>query len=310
MIEMPPLNTKLQPNSWLDCVWNLVADDCSHQLNRPYVGRFAPSPSGSLHQGSLITALASYLHAHWHGGVWLLRMEDVDSTRCTRACGLEQIQTLSNLGFRFAEPIWQSDRDDIYQNQFNRLQAQGLVYPCTCTRRDIGDGIYRGTCRQGHALNRPIRSWRYRVGNDVIRWVGEYGDSHDERLSEAVGDFVLKRSLDGERHEWTYQFAVVVDDALQGVTHVVRGEDLLGSTARQVALQQALGYATPTYNHVPLLLNELGMKLSKSGQAPALDVLKGLEALQHAWVFLGGERLSVCDIDGFWSAVLRFRKSF
>ncbi|GHA73345.1 glutamyl-Q tRNA(Asp) synthetase [Formosimonas limnophila] len=230
-------------------------------------------------------------------------MEDVDTTRCKREYGDHQIQTLRQLGFIFDEPVWQSTRDVIYQAEFDRLKRLGAIYPCTCTRRDIGDGIYQGTCRNGHAVNKPIRSWRFRVGDDVINWQDENGTQRQEQLMQSVGDFVVKRVIDEQHHEWTYQFAVVVDDALQQISHIVRGADLIDSTARQIALQRALGYPTLVYSHFPLLTNEQGEKLSKSGQAPTLDMLKGLEALQHAWVFLGGLPIQANYLEAFWAAV-------
>ena len=304
MTLSPILFDRLEPNGWLAKVYQNAV--CYHSLpdKLPYVGRFAPSPSGLLHQGSLIAALASYLHARWHGGLWLIRLEDVDRSRCLRAYGDAQIQTLRELGFRFSTPVWQSERYPIYQAQFERLMQKGLVYPCSCTRKMIGDGVYQGTCRKGCAEGLPIRSWRYRVSEFVIDWADENQMCFHESLNETVGDFVLKRVVEKAHHEWTYQFAVVVDDAAQGITHVVRGADLLDSTGRQIALQHSLGYPTPVYNHFPLLVNASGEKLSKSGQAPALDALNGLAALSHAWAFLGGKPLSIKSTEAFWRQVL------
>jgi len=299
----PNLIARLRPNSWLANVCQSIGCERPHSTNNPYIGRFAPSPSGQLHQGSLIAALASYLHAHWNSGTWLVRMEDVDTNRCKREYGDHQIQTLRQLGFVFDEPVWQSARDAIYQAEFDRLHQLGTIYPCTCTRRDIGDGVYQGTCRNGHAADKPIRSWRFRLDDDVIKWHDENGTQHHDQPARSVGDFVIKRLIDENRHEWTYQFAVVIDDADRRITHIVRGADLTDSTARQIALQRALGYPTPVYNHFPLLTNEQGDKLSKSGQAPALDVLEGLAALQHAWRFLGGWPIQVKDVNAFWAAV-------
>ena len=321
--QSPP---PLRPNSWLARAW-LAAERFKSTPNHPlYRGRFAPSPSGLLHQGSVIAALASYVHAHWHGGVWLVRMEDVDQSRCTAAYGKAQLTVLRELGFEFdANVMWQSERNEAYQTAFDMLCAHQQVYPCTCTRRDIADSrthmdarnaqtpAYAGTCRKGINPNAPIRSWRFRVHDEPLMWQDETGIAHVDNLEHSVGDFVLKRAKvpqnalqhKAEDGDWAYQLAVVVDDAAQGVTHIVRGEDLLDSTARQIALQRALNIPTPHYNHIPLLLNPSGDKLSKRDQAPALDALHGLEALQHAWCFLGGQPVETDRICDFWHAVLQ-----
>ena len=292
------LPVNIEPTTWLASAYL-----SQKPSDNAYVGRFAPSPSGQLHQGSLIAALASYLHAHWHGGVWCVRMEDVDVTRCDRGIGEAQIATLERLGFEFDVPVWQSERSALYQVAFEKLRAAGQVYPCTCTRKDIGTGVYKGLCRAGCATDKPIRSWRFRVDEAPVVWLDGDGRCYEENLAASVGDFALLRENDGQT-EWTYQLAVVVDDAAQGVTHVVRGADLLDSAARQIALQRALGYPTPIYSHFPLLVNEDGEKLSKSGQAPALDAMDDLAVLLHAWRFLGGKNLSVANVSEFWAAVL------
>ncbi|TDR30911.1 tRNA glutamyl-Q(34) synthetase GluQRS [Hydromonas duriensis] len=302
----------LTPDSWLARAWHSAQRHRQHPNTSPYIGRFAPSPSGLLHQGSLIAALASYLHARWHAGTWLVRMEDVDVSRCTRAYGLAQLQLLMDLGFEFDNNVmWQSERNAAYQAAFAQLQAQGRIYPCGCSRKEIADSrialnttaTYSGACRHGMTDGKAIRSWRFRVDDEVIRWNDENGDSHMEAIAQSVGDFVLKRETP-QGGEWAYQLAVVVDDAAQGVTHVVRGADLLDSTARQIALQQALNLPTPQYNHFPLLLNPQGEKISKREQAPALHALDGLSALQHAWQFLGGTYFECHDVPSFWSSVL------
>ena len=300
----------LRPNSWLAHAWHSAQQFKSSPQPRPYIGRFAPSPSGFLHQGSLIAALASYVHATWHGGEWLVRVEDVDRTRCTQAHGEAQLHTLRTLGFEFnPDVMWQSQRDAAYQAAFEQLKTQHRIYPCTCTRREIADShvgapaqaAYAGTCRNGIAPHKPIRSWRFRVDNAPVTWHDEMGMVYSENLEHSTGDFVIQR-VDGD---WAYQLAVVVDDAAQGVTHVVRGEDLLDSTARQIALQRALNLPTPVYNHFPLLLSPDGHKLSKRDQAPALDALHGLDALQHAWAFLGGQAVVTDGICGFWHALFK-----
>lgn len=301
-----PLPELLRPDTWLAQAWR----HAQQHAGAPYIGRFAPSPSGKLHQGSLIAALASYLHTHWHGGTWLVRMEDVDQSRCSRALGAHQLQTLRALGFEFAEPVmWQSERFAAYRAAFAQLRSDGRVYPCGCTRTQIAErqvqlGVphYPQTCRHGQATDAPIRSWRFAVNDEVIEWVDESGAISIERLAESVGDFVLRRGAE-DADDWAYQLAVVVDDAAQGVTHVVRGADLFDSTARQIALQRALGYATPQYSHVPLLTNARGEKLSKSEQAPELDALQPVIALQHAWRFLGGNAFSCDDVADFWAKI-------
>ncbi|AXF85105.1 Glutamyl-Q tRNA(Asp) synthetase [Ephemeroptericola cinctiostellae] len=326
-INHPHLPQPLRPDSWLACAW-LAAKRFKSTPNRPpYKGRFAPSPSGLLHQGSLIAALASYIHAHWHGGEWLVRMEDVDQSRCTAAYGEAQLTVLRELGFEFdANVMWQSQRHDAYQAAFDMLSNHRHTYPCTCTRRDIADSrtrmdarnaqtpAYAGTCRKGINTHAPIRSWRFRVHDEPLIWQDENGIMHVDNLEHSVGDFALKRASlpqgapqhTPEDGDWTYQLAVVVDDAAQGVTHIVRGEDLLDSTARQIALQRALNIPPPHYNHIPLLLNPDGDKLSKRDQAPALNALHGLEALQHAWCFLGGQPIEADYICDFWQSVFNW----
>jgi glutamyl-Q tRNA(Asp) synthetase len=261
-----------------------------------YVGRFAPSPTGALHAGSLVAALASWLDARAHGGRWLLRIEDTDAPRCVPGADREILRQLDALGLHPDEPpLWQSQRGAIYQQALDELVRRGLAYPCACTRRDIEaalaaqghehrrheERVYPGTCRNG-LHGKPARAWRLRCGTDAapvrIAW-------HDRRLgalaqdvTHEVGDFVLRRA-DGI---WSYQLAVVVDDALQGVTHVVRGEDLTDNTPRQIWLQRQLGAPQPAYLHLPLVLDARGEKLSKQHGAPALDLADPLAALRRA----------------------------
>jgi glutamyl-Q tRNA(Asp) synthetase len=263
-----------------------------------YIGRFAPSPSGPLHAGSLVAALASWLDARAHGGGWLVRIEDVDGPRTAPVAEADILRQLHALGLvPDAPPVRQSARSALYEGALQSLRDANLAYPCGCTRRDIeaelaalgqpaqrgAELVYPGTCRDG--LNgKPARAWRLRCGDNVrITW-------HDRRLGEqwqdvthAVGDFVLQRA-DGP---WAYQLAVVVDDAAQGITHVVRGEDLVDNTARQIHLQRLLGLPTPRYLHTPLLRDARGDKLSKSNGASALDVNDPLAALQAAAEVLG-----------------------
>lgn len=262
-----------------------------------YIGRFAPSPTGALHEGSLVAALASYLDARVHGGQWLLRIEDVDEARTVPDSAQSIMQALAVLGLQWdGEVWWQSRRTAAYESACARLGDH--VFPCACTRREIaaaatltasdGAPVYPGTCRAGLPAGRTARALRLRVpdaddeGSRICfhdRWMGD----QCQDLAREVGDFVLHRA-DGF---WAYQLAVVVDDAEQGVTHVVRGADLLDSTARQIHLQRLLGYVTPAYLHVPLVNNDQGEKLSKQTGARALDLSDPVRSLQSAAHFLG-----------------------
>jgi glutamyl-Q tRNA(Asp) synthetase len=249
-----------------------------------YVGRFAPSPTGPLHAGSLVAALASYLDARAHDGTWLIRIEDIDEGRSVPGAAEDILDLLQRLGMTSdREVVWQSRRKHLYEAAYDRLA--GHVYPCGCNRREIADSrlgvapdgaaIYPGTCRHGLAQGRSPRSLRLRVpdaGDDVITFHDRMAGVVTQRLASESGDFVLKRA-DGY---WAYQLAVVVDDAEQGVTDVVRGADLLDSTPRQIFLQRLLGVSTPRYLHVPVVRNAAGEKLSK--QTGALAVRPGDEA--------------------------------
>lgn len=274
-----------------------------------YRGRFAPSPTGPLHAGSLVAAMASFLDARAHDGAWLLRIEDIDEARALPEAAHAIMQCLQAHGMQWdGKPLWQSRRKALYQAAFERLG--NAVYPCGCSRREIADSrlgvasdgaaVYPGTCRQGLAPGRAARAWRLRVPDQVIRFNDRWIGPVSQQLSTEVGDFVLKRA-DGY---WAYQLAVVVDDAECGITDVVRGADLLDSTARQIHLQRLLGYPTPRYMHVPVLLNERGEKLSKQTGAAALDNSRPLEGLMQAAGFLGlmlPRRETVAE---FWEAAV------
>jgi glutamyl-Q tRNA(Asp) synthetase len=265
---------------------------------RAYVGRFAPSPTGPLHAGSLAAALASWLDARAHGGHWLLRIEDLDTPRTVPGAAESIVAALRALGLAWdGEVIRQSARWQAYQAAFDRLASQGLVYPCACTRREIADSVasrrehafgrelvYPGTCRAGLAYGRAARAWRVRVADEIIRFDDVLAGPQAQDLAREVGDFVLKRA-DGL---WAYQLAVVVDDAAQGVTHVVRGSDLADSTARQIHLCRLLDYAVPEYLHVPVVTNAQGEKLSKQTQAAPVDAGDAQGALRAAWLHLRG----------------------
>ncbi|CAM5187884.1 Glutamyl-Q tRNA(Asp) synthetase OS=Castellaniella defragrans OX=75697 GN=gluQ PE=3 SV=1 [Castellaniella defragrans] len=257
----------------------------------PYVGRFAPSPSGPLHEGSLVAALASFLDARAHGGRWLLRIEDIDTPRIVPGADQVIMGQLAALGLHWdGPPVWQSARQTLYEHAFTCLQGDGRVYACRCTRRELPPGPYPGTCRM--LLNEPrgavpgrrrVRSWRFRVeaGTETFedRWMG----LQSQDVAREVGDFIIRRA-DGP---WAYQLVVVVDDADQGVTDIVRGADLLDSTARQRQLARALGLPAPRTLHVPLITDEAGRKLSKQNHAPGLEVRNPLPCLTRAWHALG-----------------------
>lgn len=265
-----------------------------------YTGRFAPSPTGPLHAGSLVAALASWLDARAHGGRWLVRIEDVDGPRCVAGAERVILQQLADCGLHPDEPpLVQSQRSRLYQSALDNLSDRGLAYPCACSRKDIeahlqaqgrskarhGELVYPGTCRpeQGGLQGRPARAWRLRVVDGTLLWNDRRLGPQAQDVAIEVGDFVLQRA-DGL---WAYQLAVVADDGVQGVTHVVRGEDLADNTARQILLQQALGLPTPKYLHTPLVLGPHGEKLSKQNGAQALDTQQPLLALQAAGAVLG-----------------------
>ncbi|MBX9818429.1 MAG: tRNA glutamyl-Q(34) synthetase GluQRS, partial [Burkholderiaceae bacterium] len=287
---------------------------------------FAPSPTGPLHAGSLVAALASWLDARAHGGQWLVRIEDVDTPRCVPGADQTILQQLAVCGLHpDATPVWQSQRSALYQQALDQLVSAGLAYPCACSRKDIeqalaarGDGkprhgelVYPGTCRpeRGGLHGQPGRAWRLHTDSaifkpnwpiappnsaqaapefvanqsNILHWVDRRLGPQSQDVAHAVGDFVLKRA-DGL---WAYQLAVVVDDATQGISHVVRGEDLADNTARQIGLQRALGLPTPHYLHTPLVLGANGEKLSKQNGAQALDTSHPLDTLNRAAQTLG-----------------------
>lgn len=283
---------------------------------RPYTGRFAPSPTGPLHIGSLVAAMASYLDAKTHHGQWLVRIEDVDGDRNVAGADQHILASLERCGMRWdGEVTWQSRRTDLYEQALLRLG--GLVYPCGCSRKEIADSqlsltgrqaqalIYPGTCRHGLAPGKSARALRLKVPQSphcVIGFDDRWAGHISQDLTDDVGDFVVKRA-DGF---WAYQLAVVVDDGDQRITDIVRGADLLDSTPRQLYLQQVLGLPQPRYLHVPVVVNELGEKLSKQTGATAFDngappdqLLK--QALLPAARFLGMD-VQADTIEGFWRA--------
>ena len=252
----------------------------------PYRGRFAPSPTGPLHFGSLVAALGSWLMARQAGGQWLVRIEDIDPPREVTGAAALQLRTLAAFGMEPDEPIaHQSQRGDLYRDALERLLASGDAFTCHCTRSDLAanNGVHRA-CIAGAARPDPAVRLRVPEASCIAFHDRILGDIAQDVALE-VGDFVLKRA-DGC---WAYQLAVVVDDAEQGITEIVRGADLLDSTPRQILLQQRLGLPTPRYAHLPLILDEHGRKLSKSLAALPVDARDPLPALRAAWQALGQE---------------------
>ncbi len=265
-----------------------------------YTGRFAPSPTGLLHAGSLVAALASWLDARANDGRWLIRIEDLDTSRNQPGAAESIVEQLARCGLIADEPpLRQSSRVEAYQTVLDRLLDAGGAYPCGCSRKDIettavatpaddtAERIYPGTCRSG-LHGRPARSFRLRTAgvplpSTRVEWNDRRLGPRDEDVALTVGDFVLRRA----DSVWAYQLAVVVDDAAQGITDVVRGEDLASSTARQIFLQRVLGWPSPRWLHVPLVRAADGQKLSKQTGAQPLDLENPLSTLRAAGAVLG-----------------------
>ncbi|UPG91557.1 tRNA glutamyl-Q(34) synthetase GluQRS [Luteibacter aegosomaticola] len=251
-----------------------------------YRGRFAPSPTGALHFGSLVAAVGSWLVARHAGGTWLLRVEDIDPLREVPGSADGILKALAAFGFEADEPvIFQSDRNSAYEAAFEHLRFAGHVFPCWCSRADLA--AHGGLHRDGQCIARPDPArppaWRLRSPDRTIHWVDDLQGPQAENLREVAGDFVLRR-VEGL---WAYQLACVVDDGFQDITHVVRGADLLDSTARQIYIQELLGLPHPGYLHLPLVLDGTGKKLSKSEQALPVDPADPLPALCRALAWLG-----------------------
>ncbi len=273
-----------------------------------YRGRFAPSPTGPLHFGSLVAAVGSYLDAKYHHGKWLIRIEDVDSQREVPGAASEILYLLERLGMEWDEEvIYQSQRSGAYLEALNILNKQGLIYPCTCSRKEIADSsiiglngrVYPGICLKNPASIKNVHALRIQTNNDPIQFEDILNGTYSQRLKSDVGDFVLRRA-DGI---YAYQLAVVVDDAAQNITHVVRGADLLDSTPRQIFLQQLLGYPIPQYMHLPVVTNARGEKLSKQTNAASINISNALLQLVDAVHFLGQQpppEILEGDISSFW----------
>jgi glutamyl-Q tRNA(Asp) synthetase len=273
-----------------------------------YRGRFAPSPTGALHFGSLIAAVGSYLEAKSHNGEWLVRIENLDKPREIPTASHEIFRALEILGMEWDhEVIYQDQRKDTYENILTILNKRGLTYSCTCTRKEIADSsitgisgqIYAGTCRNNVQNKDRLGAIRIKTDNNIIEFEDSLHGLISQRLESETGDFILRRS-DGI---YAYQLAVVADDATQGITNVVRGADLLDSTPRQIYLQKLLGYSTPTYMHLPVAVNNQGEKLSKQTRAALLDISNPVKQLVEAVNFLGQEspiELLGSNVSSFW----------
>lgn len=275
------------------------------QIKKAYRGRFAPSPTGALHFGSLVAAVGSYLDAKTHGGQWLVRIEDLDPPRVVPGAADDILRTLEAFGFEWDGPVvYQSQRLEAYEDAVSDLLARGLAYPCGCSRKDIAligqvgaEGpIYPGTCRNGLPKGKEARAIRLRTHAEPITFEDQIQGIITQSVEKEVGDFVIRRA-DGH---FAYQLAVVVDDAWQGITHVVRGADLLHSTPRQIQLQVLLNLDISCYAHLPLVLDESGQKLSKQEKSRRIDQHSALNALQEALEFLNHQTSGTTNIENLW----------
>lgn len=285
-----------------------------HPSKQPlYRGRFAPSPTGPLHFGSIVAAVGSYLEARTQGGEWLVRIENQDRTREVAGASKSILNTLEALGMEWdGDILYQSQRNRSYRAALEALEGQELIYPCTCTRREIADSsitgmdgpIYPGTCRQRVLAGDRSPARRVKTDNHTVEFDDAVQGRVRQSVQSSVGDFVLLRA-DGI---YAYQLAVVVDDAEQSVTDIVRGADLLGSTPRQIYLQQLLGYSAPRYMHLPIAVNAAGEKLSKQTGAVPVDARASVVCLVGALSFLGQQpplELMSCSLRSFWEWALK-----
>ena len=272
-----------------------------------YTGRFAPSPTGPLHFGSLVAAVGSYLDARASGGRWFLRMEDLDPPREAPGAAEDILKTLEILGFQWDSLLRQSSRLEAYAEAAERLVRDGAAFPCACSRKEIADSsvrgiegpVYPGTCRAGLAPGRNTQALRLKVPAETLCFQDRLQGKICQQLARDIGDFIIRRA-DGC---FAYQLAVVVDDAYQDITHVVRGADLLLSTPRQILLQRLLGLPTPVYIHLPVAVDRDGEKLSKQTGAAALDLSRPAETLWRALDFLRQDppsELKGASVPGLW----------
>ncbi len=266
------------------------------------VGRFAPSPTGDLHFGSLVSAVGSYLEAKCAGGLWLLRIEDIDPPREIAGSATRIIDDLHRLGLYPDGPVlYQSNRLDAYQEAINRLLGKGLAYPCACSRKDLPEtGIYAGTCRNGIPAGKSPRSIRFCVEPGVCAFDDLLQGLVSDSPADIGGDFIIMRA-DGL---FAYQLAVVVDDHFQGVTQVVRGADLLDSTSRQIFLQKALGLVSPVYMHLPVAISPDGKKLSKRNRNDPVKHQEPATAVSQALHFLGQNPPPGLSLNDLWKWAL------
>lgn len=278
-----------------------------------YRGRFAPSPTGPLHFGSLLSAVGSYLQARTQQGEWWLRMEDIDEPRCVAGAADDILRTLEAYGFTWDGDLWvQSQRKAIYAEVCEQLLKRDLLFPCACTRKQmiaeaqrlgLPKGRYAGTCRAGLKAGQQGRTLRLKVPDATFAFHDAVQGWQQQNLWQAVGDFILRRA-DGL---FAYQLVVVVDDALAGMTEIVRGSDLLDSTPRQLYLQQLLGYAQPQYVHLPLALDAQGNKLSKQTFAAPIIPQHAVANLWQALDFLGQQpplELQNAPLQSLWQWAL------
>ncbi len=274
---------------------------CNKDKN--YIGRFAPSPTGPVHFGTLVAAVGSYLQAKTNNGDWLMRMEDVDITRKVDGADSEILRTLEAFGFEWqGEVVYQSKRADYYQQALEELIGQSLVFPCVCSRKQLavtGSGIYPGNCRSHKLPERNEHALRLLAKDETITFDDAVMGRQTQNIKQQCGDFIIKRR-DGL---FAYQLAVVVDDAMQGINEIVRGADLLDSTARQIYLQQILNYPTPNYCHLPLAVDHSGNKISKSEAAAKVDTGNMKQQLIKALDFLGQQppaELQAATLENIW----------
>jgi glutamyl-Q tRNA(Asp) synthetase len=266
------------------------------------IGRFAPSPTGSLHFGSLVSAIGSYLEARSAGGRWLLRIEDIDPPREVAGSSADIIADLNRFGmFADGTLLYQSSRTNAYQNAVRQLLEANRAYPCACSRKDLpASGIYPGTCRNGIPAGKNPRAIRFRLDDSIC----EFDDPVQGQMSESpvntCGDFVIKRA-DGL---FAYQLAVVIDDKFQAVTQVVRGADLLDSTCRQIAIQKALGMEQPDYMHLPIAVSADGKKMSKRDQSDPVGHQDPAFAVRQALSFLGHQAPAGLSLEALWEWAL------
>jgi len=268
-----------------------------------YRGRFAPSPTGALHFGSLVAAVGSWLRARAKNGTWLVRMEDLDPPREVPGSAADILDTLAAFGMESDEPVvFQSARRPAYEAAFAALQSRNLVFPCWCSRSDLdGDQrLHRGACIAA-ADPKRAPAWRLRAPDGEIRFVDAVFGAQHQDVGAAVGDFVVRR-VEGW---YAYQLAVVVDDAAQGITEIVRGADLLDSTPRQICLQRLLGLPTPDYLHLPVVIGDDGKKLSKQDRARPIDAADPVPALRAALEFLGIPRDAAANPPGLLNSAAR-----